>query len=98
MPNAAPHQAAAAALPARCCAFSSGFDVMPQMPSRRKALVFVVTTLAALAAGAASAQTPADFFNDNSLKEVRLRVNRLDWATLKAHPERNTYYPADVAW
>jgi spore coat protein H len=68
------------------------------MPSRRKILVFVATVLASLAASAASAQTPADFFNDNTVKEVRLRVNRLDWAALKAHPELNTYYPADVAW
>jgi spore coat protein CotH len=71
---------------------------MTRLSRARKAIVFVfaVATLSAVAADAAPA--PTDFFNDNSVQELRLRANRIDWATLKAHPELNTYYPADIVW
>src|SRR4249919_1748199 len=63
-----------------------------------RAIVFVVAVLSCLAGSAASAQTQADFFNDQSVKDVRLRINRLDWETLKARSDLNTYYPADIVW
>lgn len=50
------------------------------------------------AAAPAAAQTAADLFDPNSVQEIRLSVNSRDFATLRAHTELNTWYPADLAW
>jgi len=49
-------------------------------------------------ANVAVAQTSDDFFNDAVLQEVRIVISSRDWQTLKAHPDENTYYPADLTW
>lgn len=56
--------------------------------------------LAALCADvrAAAAQTAADLFNDQTLQRIDLWVNTRDWYLLRAHPEANDYYPANMKW
>jgi len=51
-----------------------------------------------LAASPAAAQTQDDLFNDSELHDVMLTVSDRDWSALKAHPEQNTNYPADLRW
>ena len=50
------------------------------------------------AAAPAAAQTQDDLFNDSELHDVMLTVSDRDWSELKAHPEQNTNYPADLRW
>ena len=51
-----------------------------------------------LAASPAVAQSAEDLFDDTVLHEIRLTVSERDWNALKARPEENTYYPADLRW
>ncbi len=44
------------------------------------------------------AQTQTDLFDDSSLQEIRLVVSARDWQALRAAPELNTYYRADLKW
>jgi hypothetical protein len=53
---------------------------------------------AVLAAVPAAAQTQDALFNDSELHDVMLTVSERDWSELKAHPEQNTNYPADLRW
>ena len=50
------------------------------------------------AAAPAAAQTAEDLFSPDSVQEIRLWVNSRDLATLRAHTELNTWYPADLNW
>jgi len=56
--------------------------------------------LAALCADArsGSAQTAADLFSDQTLQRIDLWVNTRDWYLLRAHPESNEYYTANMKW
>ena len=51
-----------------------------------------------LTAAPAAAQTQDDLFNDAELHDVMLTLSDRDWSDLKAHPEENTNYPADLRW
>jgi hypothetical protein len=44
------------------------------------------------------AQSADDLFDDTVLHEIRLTVSERDWNALKARPQENTYYPADLRW
>jgi spore coat protein CotH len=50
------------------------------------------------AAAPAAAQSTADLFDDSVLHDVQLTVSERDWNSLRARPEENTYYPADLRW
>jgi spore coat protein CotH len=56
--------------------------------------------LAALSADArpAAAQTADDLFNDQVLQRIDLWVNTRDWHLLRAHPEADSHYPANLKW
>ncbi len=58
----------------------------------------IAAVLCAAASSIAVAQTQDDFFADASLQEVRLVVSARDWQTLRANPESNDYYRADLKW
>jgi spore coat protein CotH len=68
------------------------------MVSRR--LLAGAVLLAALCADGreAVAQTAADLFNDQALQRIDLYVNTRDWYWLRARPESNDYYPANMKW
>ena len=51
-----------------------------------------------LTAAPAAAQTQDDLFNDAELHDVMLTLSDRDWSDLKAHPEENTNYTADLRW
>jgi hypothetical protein len=51
-----------------------------------------------IAAAPAAAQSQDDLFDDGVLHDVLLTVSERDWSALKAHPEENTYYAADLRW
>jgi hypothetical protein len=55
-------------------------------------------TWAVLAAAPALAQSQDDLFDDTVLHDVMLTVSERDWTALKARPEDNTYYTADLRW
>jgi len=54
--------------------------------------------LAVLRAAPASAQSPDDLFDPNTLQELRLTINTRDLRDLRAKSENNTYYTADLQW
>ena len=58
----------------------------------------LVAVLAVLAAAPAIAQSQDDLFDDGVLHDVALTVSERDWSALKARPEQNTYYTADLRW
>lgn len=60
----------------------------------------VAVAVLALALGdfPAAAQTVEDFFNDNILHEVRIRIRASDWQALRDKFLDNTYYPCDLTW
>jgi spore coat protein H len=60
--------------------------------------VAVAVVFGVLAPSGVLAQTQEDFFNDDGLHDIRLRLSSRDWQTLKAHAFENTYYPADLQW
>ena len=61
--------------------------------------VFGGTSLLLLAFPAGTpAQTPQDFFRDDTVKEIRLAVAPADWRTLQERYLEDTYYPADFEW
>jgi hypothetical protein len=66
----------------------------------RRTLEFLLTAVFVLGCDAtlALAQTQDDVFDDSVIQDVRLTVSTRDWATLTAHFEENTYYPADLTW
>jgi hypothetical protein len=51
-----------------------------------------------LAAVPAAAQSQDDLFDDSVLHDIQLTVSERDWNALKAQPEANTYYTADLRW
>ena len=69
--------------------------------SCRLALLFAalaaMTTLSA-EVPAPPALTADDFFNRETVEEIRLTVNTRDWAELKARYMENRYYLADLRW
>ena len=67
----------------------------PDSSVRRLFIILLVILAAALPA---AAQTSDEFFDDNVLHDVELRVHSSDWAKLKADFQENTYYPADLVW
>lgn len=69
------------------------------MKTLLSAVVRAWLLLGVLAAAApAAAQSQDDLFDDTVLHDILLTVSARDWAALKAHPEENTYYPADLRW
>jgi spore coat protein CotH len=50
------------------------------------------------AAWPASAQTPADLFDDAAVQDVRIYLHSADWRALQAGYLEDTYYPADLLW
>jgi hypothetical protein len=40
----------------------------------------------------------AEFFNGDTLQEIRIYVNPADWRALQKNFEDNTYYPANLVW
>src|SRR5207302_4371954 len=44
------------------------------------------------------AQTAADFFDTNTLQEIRLEIHPNDWALLKQNFLDNTFYACDFHW
>ena len=64
----------------------------------RVSLPFPLVALLLLAATPAAAQTADDLFDPKSIQEIHLSVNSRDLATLRAHTELNTRYPADLTW
>ena len=58
----------------------------------------LVCVLVSAAAAPALAQTQADLFNDTTVQDIQLTVSSRDWEALKAHPDENTYYAADLRW
>jgi spore coat protein CotH len=51
-----------------------------------------------LAPHAAPAQSQDDLFDDTRLQDVHLVVGERDWNALRARPDQDTYYPADLRW
>lgn len=45
-----------------------------------------------------TAQTQDDLFDDTRLHDLQLTVSQRDWDALRARPEDNTYYTADLRW
>jgi len=68
------------------------------MVNRR--LVAGALFLAALCADArpAAAQTADDLFNDQTLQRIDLWVHTRDWYFLRANPDSDDYYPANLKW
>ena len=65
----------------------------------RHAAAFVLVVLFVLGtAAAASAQTPAELFDDTRLHTVEIVIHSRDWADLRENFRSNDYYPADVIW
>jgi hypothetical protein len=50
------------------------------------------------AAGPVAAQAQDDLFDDGVLHDIQMTVSERDWNALKAQPEANTYYTADLRW
>jgi hypothetical protein len=50
------------------------------------------------AAASAAAQTQDDLFDDSRLHDLALTVSQRDWDQLRAHPEDDSYYTADLRW
>src|SRR5712692_328504 len=46
----------------------------------------------------ASAQTDADFFNDDILHNIKLVISPASWRDLQAHYLENIYYQAEFHW
>lgn len=44
------------------------------------------------------AQTAADFFDPNTLKDIKIFINSKDLALLREHYRENTFYTADLQW
>ena len=51
-----------------------------------------------LAPHGARAQSQDDLFDDAHLQDVHLAISERDWDDLRARPEQDTYYPADLRW
>jgi hypothetical protein len=58
----------------------------------------VQIALGVLLVAPVAAQTQDDLFNDTRLQELSLTVSQRDWDALRAHPEDDTYYTADLRW
>ena len=67
---------------------------------RRKAILLtaVVAALALAGATPAIAQSTDEFFDPNTMQEIRLTMNTRDLRTLHEKYLDNTYYTADVQW
>src|SRR4029450_13973364 len=42
--------------------------------------------------------TPEDLFDQNTVQDIRLSLNREDWAELKERYRENVYYQAELRW
>src|SRR4029079_3015396 len=69
--------------------------VMTGNLSRLRLYVFACVVLTA---GPAAAQAQDDLLTDAELHDVMLTLSDRDWSDLKAHPEENTNYTADLRW
>lgn len=67
-----------------------------QFPVRE--LLAAAVLIAARSDLRAATLTQADFFDDSVLHEIQIRINPLDWQTLKANFRENTYYPCILEW
>jgi spore coat protein CotH len=61
-------------------------------------LRFLAVLVALLAPAPAQAQSATDFFDSETLQEVRLFINSRDLGELLEHYLEDRYYPADFAW
>jgi spore coat protein CotH len=69
------------------------------VPSTVSRLVCVLLAcIGVLVSWPAAAQTQTDLFDDTRLQDVYLTVSQRDWEALKANPESDAYYPADLRW
>ena len=57
-----------------------------------------VLVLELLLGTAAHAQSQDEFFDDAMLRDIQLTMSQRDWDDLRARPEENTYYTADLRW
>ncbi|HET9269802.1 MAG TPA: CotH kinase family protein [Vicinamibacterales bacterium] len=57
-----------------------------------------VALLGLLAAPPAHAQSQDEFFDDSTLRDLRLTISQRDWDTLRARADEDTYYTADLRW
>ena len=69
---------------------------MRVIPSRT--IVLVVLSLCLCWAQNATAQSVEELFDPNTVKDVRLYINRGDLAELRERYKENVYYPADFVW
>lgn len=60
-------------------------------------ILLTITTAVSLVA-APPGPTADDFFDRNTVEEIRLTVNTRDWTELKEHYRENRYYLADLRW
>jgi hypothetical protein len=67
------------------------------MASNVSVLLLCALSVPLLSAPAA-AQSQDQLFDDTVLHDLQLTLSDRDWTTLKARPEENTYYPADLRW
>ncbi len=65
--------------------------------SIRNLFLFTIVALAAIPS-LATAQTTSDFFDPNTLQEIRIEIRPSDWALLKQNYRDNTYYACDFHW
>ena len=63
-----------------------------------RTILLAVLSVCVCGARAAAAHTADELFDPNTVKEVRLYINRDDLADLREHYKDNTYYPADFVW
>ena len=70
---------------------------LPAPGSRLPALAWIAVCLL-LAAVPAAAQSQDELFDDSVLHDVHVTMSERDWSALKARPEENTYYTADLRW
>ena len=68
------------------------------MVSRRVLARAMLAAVLCAGAAPAAAQTADDLFNDQTLQRMDLWVNTRDWYLLRAYPESNERYPANLKW
>ncbi|HET9013216.1 MAG TPA: CotH kinase family protein, partial [Gemmatimonadaceae bacterium] len=64
----------------------------------RLSVAAAVALLGLLAAPPAHAQSQDEFFDDSTLRDLRLTISQRDWDTLRARADEDTYYTADLRW
>lgn len=75
--------------------------MLGKVPARVLLAVCVLVALPPLAAAQppqAPELTQDDFFDDNTVQDIKLVLNSKDWAALQATFRENTYYPTQMTW